>query len=71
MGRQYTARLSTAYSAVVYAVDNNLSTAGCIPSIARAKETLAANGIKVVYEGRPQPAMPVVASPDCLRVIAP
>ncbi len=63
MGRQYTARLSTEYSAVVYAVENNLSTVGCIPSIARAKETLAAKGIKVVYEGRPQPAMPVVASP--------
>ena len=63
MGRQYTARLSTEYSAIVYAVENNLSTVGCIPSIARAKETLAAKGIKVVYEGRPQPALPVVASP--------
>lgn len=63
MGRQYTARLSTEYSAVVYAVENNLSTVGCIPSIARAKETLTAKGIKVVYEGRPQPAMPVVSSP--------
>ncbi len=63
MGRQYTARFSTEYSAVVYAIENNLSTVGCIPSIARAKETLAAKGIKVVYEGRPQPAMPVVASP--------
>ena len=63
MGRQYTARLSTEYSAIVYSVENNLSSVGCIPSIARAKETLAAKGIKVVYEGRPQPAMPVVASP--------
>ncbi len=63
MGRQYTARFSTEYSAVVYAIENNLSSVGCIPSIARAKETLAAKGIKVVYEGRPQPAMPVVASP--------
>ncbi len=63
MGRQYTARLSSEYSAVVYAVENNLSTVGCIPSIARAKETLTAKGIKVVYEGRPQPAMPVVSSP--------
>lgn len=63
MGRQYTARLSTEYSAIVYAVENNLSAVGCIPSIARAKETLAAKGIKVVYEGRPQPALPVVASP--------
>ena len=63
MGRQYTARLSTEYSAIVYAVENNLSTVGCIPSNARAKETLAAKGIKVVYEGRPQPALPVVASP--------
>lgn len=63
IGRQYTARFSTEYSAVVYAVENNLSTVGCIPSMARAKETLAAKGIKVVYEGRPQPALPVVASP--------
>ena len=63
MGRQYTPRLSTEYSAIVYAVENNLSAVGCIPSIARAKETLAAKGIKVVYEGRPQPALPVVASP--------
>lgn len=63
MGRQYTARLSTEYSAIVYAVENNLSAVGCIPSIARAKDALAAKGIKVVYEGRPQPAMPVVSSP--------
>ena len=63
IGRQYTARFSTEYSAVVYAVENNLSAVGCIPSIARAKETLAAKGLKVVYEGRPQPALPVVASP--------
>jgi len=63
MGRQYTARFSTEYSAIVYAVENNLSSVGCIPSIARAKDTLAAKGIKVIYEGRPQPALPVVASP--------
>ncbi len=61
IGRQYTARFNTEYSAVVYAVENNLSTIGCIPSIAKARDTLAAKGIKVLYEGRPQPAMPVVA----------
>ena len=61
IGRQYTGRFSTEYSAVVYAVENNLSAVGCIPSIAKARDTLAAKGIKVLYEGRPQPAMPVVA----------
>ncbi len=61
VGRQYTGRFSTEYSAVVYAVENNLSTVGCIPSIAKARDTLAAKGIKVLYEGRPQPAMPVIA----------
>ena len=63
MGRQYTGRFSNEYSAIVYAVENNLSSVGCIPSTARAKDTLAAKGIKVIYEGRPQPALPVVASP--------
>ncbi|MEO7252996.1 MAG: PhnD/SsuA/transferrin family substrate-binding protein [Casimicrobium sp.] len=63
MGRQYTGRYSNEYSAIVYAVENNLSSVGCIPSTARAKDTLAAKGIKVIYEGRPQPALPVVASP--------
>ena len=61
IGRQYTGRFSTEYSAVVYAVENDLSAVGCIPSIARARDTLAAKAIKVLYEGRPQPAMPVVA----------
>jgi ABC-type phosphate/phosphonate transport system substrate-binding protein len=61
IGRQYTARFSTEYSAVVYAVENNLSTVGCIPSVAKARETLAAKGIKVLYEGRMQSAMPVIA----------
>ena len=61
IGRQYTGRFNTEYSAVVYAVENNLSAVGCIPSIAKARETLTAKGIKVLYEGRPQPAMPVVA----------
>jgi ABC-type phosphate/phosphonate transport system substrate-binding protein len=61
IGRQYTGRFNTEYSAVVYAVENNLSVVGCIPSIAKARETMAAKGIKVLYEGRPQPAMPVVA----------
>ena len=61
VGRQYTGRFNTEYSAVVYAVENNLSAVGCIPSIAKARDTLAAKGIKVLYEGRPQPAMPVVA----------
>ena len=63
VGRQYTGRLSSEYSAIVYAVENNLSNVGCIPSIARARAALAAKGIKVIYEGRPQPALPVVASP--------
>ena len=62
IGRQYTARFNTEYSAVVYAVENNLSNVGCIPSIAKARDTLDAKGIKVLYEGRPQPAMPVVAA---------
>lgn len=62
IGQQYTRRASAEYAAVVYAVENNLSAVGCIPSHARVRETLAARGIKVVYEGRPQPAMPVVAS---------
>ena len=61
IGRQYTGRFSTEYSAVVYAVENNLSGVGCIPSIAKTRDTLAAKSIKVLYEGRPQPAMPVVA----------
>ena len=62
IGRQYTGRYSTEDSAVVYAVENNLSTVGCIPSIAKARDTLAAKNLKVLYEGRPQPAMPVVAA---------
>jgi ABC-type phosphate/phosphonate transport system substrate-binding protein len=61
IGRQYTARYSHEYSAVVYSVENNLSAVGCIPSIAKSRDTLAAKGLKVLYEGRPQPAMPVVA----------
>jgi len=61
LGRQYTARPSMEYAAVVYSVENNLSNAGCIPSTARARESLQAKGIKVIYEGRPQPATPVVA----------
>jgi ABC-type phosphate/phosphonate transport system substrate-binding protein len=63
LGRQYTARPSNEYSAIVYAVENDLSPVGCIPSIAKARETLAAKGIKVLYEGRPQPALPAVGSP--------
>jgi ABC-type phosphate/phosphonate transport system substrate-binding protein len=63
LGRQYTPRPSSEYSAIVYAVENNLSTVGCIPSIARARESLAAKGLKVLYEGRPQPALPAVGSP--------
>ena len=63
IGRQYTARQSTEYSAIVYAVENNLSSVGCIPSIAKARETLAAKGIKILYEGRPVPALPAVSSP--------
>ncbi len=63
LGRQYTARPSNEYSAIVYAIENNLSTVGCIPSIAKARESLAAKGLKVLYEGRPQPALPAVGSP--------
>ncbi len=61
IGRQYTGRFNTEYSAVVYAVENNLSTVGCIPSIAKARDTMSGKGINVLYEGRPQPAMPVIA----------
>lgn len=61
LGRQYTARPSMEYAAVVYSVENNLSNAGCIPSTARARESLQAKGLKVIYEGRPQPAMPVIS----------
>ena len=62
IAKQYTARASSEYAAVVYAVENNLSPVGCIPSHSRARDTLQAKGIKVVYEGRPQPALPVIAS---------
>ena len=62
IGKQYTARANSEYAAVVYAVENNLSAVGCIPSNSRARETLQGKGIKVIYEGRPQPAMPVVSS---------
>lgn len=61
LGRQYTARPSMEYAAVVYSVENNLSSTGCIPSTARVRESLQAKGLKVIYEGRPQPATPVIA----------
>ncbi|MCZ2135665.1 MAG: phosphate/phosphite/phosphonate ABC transporter substrate-binding protein [Burkholderiales bacterium] len=63
IGQQYTARPSTEYAAVIYAVENNLAQAGCIPATARARETMGEKGIKVIYEGRLQPALPVVANP--------
>lgn len=62
VGKQYTGRYNAEYAAVVYAVENGLSAVGCIPSNARARDSLQAKGIKVVYEGRPQPALPVISS---------
>ncbi len=63
VGQRFAPRHSSEYSAVVYAVENSVVPVGCIPSIARARETLDSKGLKILYEGRPQPALPVIASP--------
>jgi ABC-type phosphate/phosphonate transport system substrate-binding protein len=62
LGTQFTAQHSREYSSVIWAVENNLQPVGCIPSFAKAKDSLAAKGLKVLYEGRPVPAMPVVGA---------
>jgi ABC-type phosphate/phosphonate transport system substrate-binding protein len=62
LGGKFTARHSREYSAVVWSVENNVETVGCIASHAKAKETLNAKKLKVLYEGRPVPGLPVVAS---------
>jgi ABC-type phosphate/phosphonate transport system substrate-binding protein len=62
LGNKFVARHSREYSAVVWAVENNVESVGCIASHAKAKESLAAKKLKVIYEGRPVPGLPVVAS---------
>ncbi len=54
-------RPSRETSAVVWTVENAVAPVGCIPSNARALATLEAKRLRVVYEGRPVPNMPVVA----------
>jgi ABC-type phosphate/phosphonate transport system substrate-binding protein len=61
-GKAFTPRHSREYGGVVWAVANGVEPVGCIASHAKTKETLAAKGLKVVYEGRPVPAMPVVSA---------
>lgn len=61
-GKSFTPRHSREYGGVVWAVANNVERTGCIASHAKIRESLAAKGIKVIYEGRPVPAMPVVAA---------
>ncbi|TAG79783.1 MAG: hypothetical protein EAZ21_09715 [Betaproteobacteria bacterium] len=62
VGTQFTPRPSREYSAVVWAIENNVESVGCIPSYARALEGLEAKKLKVVYEGRMVPAKAVVSS---------
>lgn len=62
LGTQFTARPSREYSAVIWAVENNVESVGCIPSYARAKDSLDAKKLKVIYEGRLVPAKAVVSS---------
>jgi ABC-type phosphate/phosphonate transport system substrate-binding protein len=62
LGTQFTARHSKEYSAVVWSVENGVEPVGCIASHAKAKGVLAAKKLNVIYEGRPVPATPVVAS---------
>jgi ABC-type phosphate/phosphonate transport system substrate-binding protein len=61
-GKAFTARHSREYGGVAWAVANNVERVGCIASHAKVKESLAASGLKVIYEGRPVPAMPVVSA---------
>ncbi len=62
LGNKFVARHSREYSAVVWSIENNVETVGCIASHAKAKESLAAKKLKVIYEGRPVPGLPIVAS---------
>jgi ABC-type phosphate/phosphonate transport system substrate-binding protein len=62
LGNKFTARHSREYSAVVWSVENNVETVGCIASHAKAKESLSTKKLKLLYEGRPVPGLPVVAS---------
>jgi ABC-type phosphate/phosphonate transport system substrate-binding protein len=62
VGKQFTARHAKEYSAIVWSVENNVEPVGCIASHAKAKESLAAKKINVMYEGRPVPAKPVVGA---------
>jgi ABC-type phosphate/phosphonate transport system substrate-binding protein len=64
VGSDYTSHVVREYSALVWAIENNVETVGCIPSIARAAEGLQKKGIKVLYQGRPIPTFPIVASPS-------
>jgi ABC-type phosphate/phosphonate transport system substrate-binding protein len=61
-GKAFTARHSREYGGVVWAVANGVERFGCIASHAKIKETLASKGLKIIYEGRPAPAMPVVSA---------
>ncbi len=62
LGTQFTQMHTREYSGVVWAVENNVQPVGCIPSFAKAKSSLESKGIKVIYEGRPLPATPVIAA---------
>ncbi|TAG49488.1 MAG: hypothetical protein EAZ30_03570 [Betaproteobacteria bacterium] len=64
VGTQFSTYASREYAAVVWAVENNVHTVGCLPSNARAAEGLEKKGLKIIYAGRPQPTLPVVASPS-------
>ncbi|MGL5002365.1 MAG: phosphate/phosphite/phosphonate ABC transporter substrate-binding protein [Casimicrobium sp.] len=62
LGTQVMARHSREYSAVLWSVENNVEPVGCIASYAKARDSIEAKKLKVVYEGRPVPAKPVVAA---------
>ncbi len=62
LGNQFTAHHSREFSALIWSVDNGVHQIGCMPSFAKAKDTLVGKGLKVIYEGRPVPAMPVVGA---------
>ncbi len=64
LGIQFIARHSREYSAVTWAVENNVEPVGCIASHSKAKDALEAKKLKVLYEGRPVPASPIVAAPS-------
>jgi ABC-type phosphate/phosphonate transport system substrate-binding protein len=62
LGKQFIVRHAKEYSAIVWSVEHNVEPVGCIASHAKAKKALAAKKINVIYDGRPVPAMPVVAA---------